>query len=79
MSTEDINIIIIAGFPEFFTVPMSEVWTHVGHRALLPCDVKPPTPDDLPILVLFYKGATPIYRLVDCICSLVLVLLFFAG
>ncbi|XP_042862043.1 uncharacterized protein LOC122247103 isoform X2 [Penaeus japonicus] len=45
--------------------PLTEVSAVVGGRAVLPCDVKPPTPGDAPILVLFYNGATgtPIYSI----------------
>ncbi|KAL7637586.1 UNVERIFIED_CONTAM: hypothetical protein RMT77_012314 [Armadillidium vulgare] len=37
----------------------------LGGRALLPCDINPPTPTDAPILVLFYveNKKTPIYSL----------------
>ncbi|KAG7156007.1 Synaptogenesis protein syg-2-like 3 [Homarus americanus] len=45
--------------------PLTEVSAIEGGRALLPCDVTPPTPGDFPILVLFYGGATglPIYSI----------------
>ncbi|KAK8379388.1 hypothetical protein O3P69_019351 [Scylla paramamosain] len=44
--------------------PLQEVWALEGGRAHLPCNITAPTPEDTPILVLFYNGVTgtPVYR-----------------
>ncbi|XP_066943140.1 contactin-4-like [Macrobrachium rosenbergii] len=45
--------------------PLTSVQAVEGDKVLLPCDVRPPEPDDDTILVLFYRGSigTPIYSI----------------
>ncbi|CAL4086455.1 unnamed protein product, partial [Meganyctiphanes norvegica] len=45
--------------------PLNVVEALESGRAIMPCDITPPTYDDHPILVLFYRGATgtPIYSI----------------
>ncbi|XP_063852789.1 hemicentin-2-like [Scylla paramamosain] len=63
-----ISVSLVPGAPGktgFESSPLQEVWALEGGRAHLPCNITAPTPEDTPILVLFYNGVTgtPVYSI----------------
>lgn len=48
----------------FAVLDTVSVWSVTGHRAFLPCDLRPPSRSEQVYLVLWYRGdeGEPIYR-----------------